>query len=338
MKRFKNNNNSPAKKTEKIIDIQKLTSCALCISGAISNFAGFIISLFDGSGNIVKITTLISMFIIISLGLFLIKLKKYNLYNIIVSFITGSFLLPVIFLSFGEISQGEAFVFYFFITAPAYGISISKKHPLGFILFFITILEINLLLKMYINLSLVKIISFNVVYSFIFVFIFLFSNITYSYYKRVKKGAYNDELTGLYNRKKLNEALMEENYRYGIMMDIDNFHECNNNFGHIYGDLVLQKLADICLTICSDEFKMYRFGGEEFFILSRFGFAKTVMKLRDIQNIFKKETGVTLSIGIAEKKDYTPYQEVVKIADENMFFVKKHGKNNICYENNFVKS
>jgi diguanylate cyclase (GGDEF)-like protein len=143
--------------------------------------------------------------------------------------------------------------------------------------------------------------------------------------------SYHDDLTGLYNRRKFNDEIQNNYFRYAIMMDIDNFHEVNNEHGHQFGDLVLKKLADICMFCGNDEFKTYRYGGEEFLILSRLDTAKTIDKIKAIMNLFYKEFGITISVGVARNNDLDDPRQVVKKADENMFFVKSHGKNNISF-------
>ena len=116
------------------------------------------------------------------------------------------------------------------------------------------------------------------------------------------------------------------------MIDIDDFHLCNNEHGHQFGDLCLKKLGDVCLFVSSDEFKVYRYGGEEFVILSRLSTQETVTKLKNIQNLYYQQMGITISIGVAQNADYLTYQQVLKQADENMFYVKHNGKNNISID------
>ena len=93
------------------------------------------------------------------------------------------------------------------------------------------------------------------------------------------------------------------------------------------------------MFVSSDEFKVYRYGGEEFIILSRLGTQDTITKIKNIQNLYYQALGITVSVGVAQNADYLTYKQVVKQADENMFFVKQHGKNGISLDGaNLVKS
>lgn len=84
-----------------------------------------------------------------------------------------------------------------------------------------------------------------------------------------------DPLTGLFNRRKLVDALGEhfaEFQRYGhplslIMFDIDRFKQLNDTLGHLQGDAVLQALAQLCKPLLRSNDLLVRFGGEEFVIL-----------------------------------------------------------------------
>ncbi|MGH8028380.1 MAG: diguanylate cyclase, partial [Arenimonas sp.] len=86
-----------------------------------------------------------------------------------------------------------------------------------------------------------------------------------------------DRLTGLFNRRKLDEVLDEELIRcrrYGvefavIMMDIDHFKHVNDSHGHHVGDTVLQAMAQILRDSTRDADALARMGGEEFVIVCR---------------------------------------------------------------------
>lgn len=320
-------------------DINKSSSIILGLSGILANAAGVLICLIDGAPLSGKITTCVSLLFLLLYSWFCYKKELFNVYNLTVTFAACNILFPFIFFSTGGIQK--AFIFYFYIAAVAYGISMRKWWNVMFPL--ATIIEYNLAIiisymhhvsvNMFgaVRLS-TLLLGFNVNFIFIFFFLCFFVGNTKRFYNELRKQVFNDDLTKLYNRKKFNTDIKERKYRFGIMLDIDNFHICNNNYGHQYGDLVLRKLAEICLSFSCDEFKIYRYGGEEFFILSRLPFSRTYKNLRDIQTIFQKDLNQTLSIGITAKFDYDHYQQVIRRADENMYFVKNNGKNNICYD------
>lgn len=84
-----------------------------------------------------------------------------------------------------------------------------------------------------------------------------------------------DPLTGLYNRRYLHEAMARElgrSRRYGhqlalMMIDLDNFREVNNRYGHLKGDEVLRELAQLLRENVRKSDLVFRYGGDEFLIL-----------------------------------------------------------------------
>jgi two-component system cell cycle response regulator len=78
-----------------------------------------------------------------------------------------------------------------------------------------------------------------------------------------------DELTGAYNRKKIDKILMENlNYELCLIIcDIDNFKKINDNYGHLKGDEVLKKLSKAVQSNIRDSDVFVRWGGEEFIVL-----------------------------------------------------------------------
>lgn len=86
---------------------------------------------------------------------------------------------------------------------------------------------------------------------------------------------YADELTGLYNRRFLNEWMFLDRMRPGeelrsvamILMDIRSFKEINDTYGHLEGDEVLVKVASVLKTSVRDSDSVIRYGGDEFLVI-----------------------------------------------------------------------
>lgn len=149
-----------------------------------------------------------------------------------------------------------------------------------------------------------------------------------------------DYLTGLYNRRRLSQKLservakMKEGEMFGgFMIDINNFKLINDEYGHAYGDRIIQDVASILLRISNPDDLVSRFGGDEFVII-------TDIKSRDELRAYKhkiidavaehnkktdSEIQIQLGIGAeiyTKKSDYTP-DRFLEIIDELMYRNKK---------------
>lgn len=156
-----------------------------------------------------------------------------------------------------------------------------------------------------------------------------------------------DELTGVYNRRFINKELssINESEKYDdigkvalIMVDIDDFKEINDVYGHLVGDRALQKVASIIKSrIRSNYDWIARFGGDEFIIFLKN--ADINVSSRIIESIQKQiedtdliiedpAARITLSFGthIVEPEALN-LERVLKIIDENLSRAKYEGKN-----------
>jgi len=95
------------------------------------------------------------------------------------------------------------------------------------------------------------------------------------YYQRLEELSYRDPLTGLYNRRKFEEFLEYEVYRskrYShhfsiVMVDLDNFKDINDTFGHPGGDMVLKEIASLIEENIRYSDIAARVGGDEFAVI-----------------------------------------------------------------------
>lgn len=159
----------------------------------------------------------------------------------------------------------------------------------------------------------------------------------------LKEQANYDYLTGLLNRKvfdvELNKAVddVREDPSEDVhlmMVDIDGFKEFNDEYGHKRGDEMLRTISNIISSNLCDGSKGYRYGGDEFGVISRKSLEKTKDCAEGIREAIDEsdlsETGITVSIGItpldgsAESPSY-----FVERADEALYEVKDNGKNDI---------
>ncbi len=157
-----------------------------------------------------------------------------------------------------------------------------------------------------------------------------------------------DALTGLYNRRHLDHRLPEEVARANrhnldiscLIVDIDEFKNINDNFGHKKGDIALIKTGSIILDLCRETDIVCRYGGDEFFIilpetdkdgaifLANRILKKIENKIFILSNIQKQ---LTVSIGLSYKlpKESKSPQLMLEQADTSLYKAKVNGKNKL---------
>jgi diguanylate cyclase (GGDEF)-like protein len=160
--------------------------------------------------------------------------------------------------------------------------------------------------------------------------------------------AARDPLTDLFNQRVFNDFMAYESkrakrhgYSFALMViDCDNFKSINDNYGHGFGDLFLQTLADILENEKRDEDIVARYGGDEFTIIlpecnenGALAVANRIArKIADKKIVAPDGTkvGLTISIGISVYPDHTTSQkDMFMIADAMMYHAKDQGKNSV---------
>ncbi len=154
-----------------------------------------------------------------------------------------------------------------------------------------------------------------------------------------------DSLTKLYNRYYLEEIASKEfnkAKRHGyplsvVMVDIDNFKDINDTFGHDVGDLVLKDFARILQNNLRESDILFRYGGEEFLILMPFSVKKDAKKVIErIRKVLSERGGLkvadktiyyTFSAGISQYDNERSIIELIKRADIKLYMAKQKGKN-----------
>ena len=164
-------------------------------------------------------------------------------------------------------------------------------------------------------------------------------------YETVEELAITDDLTGLYVRRyffeRLNEELnrsMRRGYKFAyLMMDIDDFKNCNDRYGHLVGDVILKGTAHLIRESTREIDLVARYGGEEFSCLlpetDREGARRVAERIRKgiEENVFRaydEKLKVTISTGIAVyPEDADNPRGLVEKADRAMYEAKRLGKN-----------
>ena len=163
----------------------------------------------------------------------------------------------------------------------------------------------------------------------------------------LKETSLRDPMTGLYNRRFLNE-LLESNVTSRIskdtihsllMIDVDFFKKVNDTYGHDVGDEVIKKLSSIMKESIRNSDIAVRYGGEEFLILLQNTTQETTLQIaQNIHEKFKSEifsvNGITfaktLSIGISYyPNDADTLWKTIKYADDALYNAKNSGRDKI---------
>lgn len=174
--------------------------------------------------------------------------------------------------------------------------------------------------------------------------------------------AYRDELTGLPQRRALNESMTALSGKYCIaMLDVDHFKKFNDTHGHDVGDQVLQMVAAQIRKVQGGG-KAYRYGGEEFTVVFnnktvddaiyfldqvRKNIEEYEMVIRNEERPTEEDQGnkksrqrgsfrkadkkvsVTISIGVCERARGEQSDQVLKQADQALYKAKKGGRNRV---------
>lgn len=151
-----------------------------------------------------------------------------------------------------------------------------------------------------------------------------------------------DHLTRLYNKKYIQNKAREiietrsmEHFALFIM-DVDNFKEVNDNFGHMYGDQVLERVAGVVSEVLADKGVAGRIGGDEFMGIIYDAEDKENVRyvLRSIrsrvQYLYADVPGVNVSCSIGASRyplDCSSYDELFNCADKCLYIAKEKGKN-----------
>lgn len=156
-------------------------------------------------------------------------------------------------------------------------------------------------------------------------------------YRNAEKNATLDSLTGLYNRRYMEEIMTREfmnSRRHGrdlsvLMMDLDHFKRYNDTNGHQAGDTLLKGVAKIFRDTVREVDVVARYGGEEFLaILPETPPDMASMVAERIRGTVESVTGVTISIGIATYPgDATDISELINNADTALYTAKGAGRN-----------
>jgi len=169
---------------------------------------------------------------------------------------------------------------------------------------------------------------------------------SYGELKKFERHAKTDALTGLSNRhtmeesfqRELNRCVRDERPVSLIMIDVDNFREFNDKFGHLSGDRVLAAVANILKQQFRPRDLIVRYGGDEFAVmLPEVDVAATVVIAERVRQAVSGDTEetedsliqipVNISMGIAGLDTNSTLSVLIREADAALYRAKRAGRN-----------
>ncbi|MBF0571812.1 MAG: diguanylate cyclase [Candidatus Omnitrophica bacterium] len=150
-----------------------------------------------------------------------------------------------------------------------------------------------------------------------------------------------DSMTGLYNYRAFIQKLEEEISRFSryghefslMMVDVDNFKTFNDQYGHMSGDKLLKRLADMFKNNLRSFEHVCRYGGDEFaIILPNTDSSKSAIVGEKLCDKVRKEFAqdkISLSIGVAEFQANSNKETLIQQADQALYQAKESGRNTV---------
>jgi diguanylate cyclase (GGDEF)-like protein len=169
-------------------------------------------------------------------------------------------------------------------------------------------------------------------------------------FEETERSARTDALTGLANRRVFHETLDAEirrsrRYRWPVtvlMLDLDHFKDVNDTYGHMLGDLVLERVGGLVRHAVRDADAACRYGGEELAVVlpetgREGGYAVAERIRRRVEQAFQArpvdghDIAMTISAGLATfPEDGLHADELLARADEALYGAKHAGRNRVC--------
>ena len=184
---------------------------------------------------------------------------------------------------------------------------------------------------------------------------------SFSELKKMEDLAHVDDVTGLYNQRKLFKDLDQSIKKHKefkeefsvLFIDIDHFKSVNDGHGHMVGTHLLSELAELLKKVLRETDMIYRYGGDEFVMIvpdSNAEIAKIVgarilnaVKNNEFTNAKSDESEasesfkLSVSIGVAGfPSDAKTRDEILDIADKMMYEAKEAGRGQVCHAGKLI--
>lgn len=183
------------------------------------------------------------------------------------------------------------------------------------------------------------IVDFVVMFVLTIVMIMLSNNLIESHDSQISKLSKYDQLSGLLNRRGFDEALSDtinhltdkSRSKYAIIFDIDRFKQINDNYGHNFGDKVIQAVANISSDKIDTFGILSRWGGDEFAAIIDGKEEFVVTLIEELMHEIKSDKdlmsyGISISVGITKLRALDTTETVMGRVDNGMYTAKRDGK------------
>lgn len=140
------------------------------------------------------------------------------------------------------------------------------------------------------------------------------------------------------------QSVVAERFCWLGVADIDKFKRINDTFGHLFGDEVLIRIAELMKKSFRSTDKLFRFGGEEFVVLLRFVSAENAelvferFRAAVEEHEFPQVGQVTCSLGYVQIDPTLTPAEILGRADEALYFCKENGRNRVSRYETLVEN
>lgn len=159
-------------------------------------------------------------------------------------------------------------------------------------------------------------------------------------YQEMSTQAMFDSLTGLGNRhyynQSLKKAIARAHRKQGaislVVLDLDNFKQLNDKFGHKCGDYILKEFGDVIRNTIRNTDQAFRIGGDEFVVIVQGTIQAASLLCERIvtgtnQHHCFNQFGVSCSLGAAESNDILEAEQLYELADKALYQAKASGRN-----------
>ena len=323
----------------------------LMISGVFANTFGLYNTVRDFSGSFQSIlntfVTTFSLLVIAGFGVLTLIEKKYYIYSCFIVFYTAFVSFPIILLT----SPGLVFMAYLPIIGTTFGLIGYKKPQTSlFGLMPLVVYWTCLHVKVHPSIDVFSVNDYvlttwrvqGVGMTATYIFSLLATAVTTRGFVKYEQALIGkmcrDPLTGVYNRQAFDRDVKQPDITYGAMIDIDFFKKVNDTYGHQRGDSVLKRLCNLIDEYLdgTDKLRLYRYGGEEFFLLSKQTEEDFLKSIKGIwvqvgSRFGLRESKLTMSMGMA--KNNKNAELLIRDADHQLYLAKGNGRQQAWYNN-----